>query len=484
MVSQIMQAAALAVRSWLIISTLATCAAANAQTAVDDRLLIDVDGGRWGISVRAVDGSAELTANGNQRFMPASTLKLVTTAAALHFLGDFENGGWPRGTALLIKHGPDAPLPSLILRGSGDATLSDDEACEASCLSQFVDAVQAQGIARVQDIIIDDSLFQKSYWPSGWAQDDLRFAFGAAVSALTVDDATAHATIAPGTQIDTPPILTWLDLPAFNVDVSQAHTVLHGFDLDFLKRPGSRWAEIKGTIGLHTGRVPLRFGLDDPSIYAGELFRKRLAESGVLVEGKILRSEEAPVRTDSNLPPRLLFQHPAPDPMKTMGEILHESNNLHSEVLLHHVSLTLRDRTSESGLRLLEHLLIESGADQHDFNIADGSGLSSYNRITPDAMTGLLVWATRQPWYESWSGLLAANGKDGTLEYRLPRGVQEGAVRAKSGTMFGVDGLAGYFRSESGRDYAFTIFLNDSAMSHAEARERIDALIRSLIETL
>ena len=85
MVSQIMQAAALAVRSWLIISTLATCAAANAQTAVDDRLLIDVDGGRWGISVRAVDGSAELTANGNQRFMPASTLKLVTTAAALHF---------------------------------------------------------------------------------------------------------------------------------------------------------------------------------------------------------------------------------------------------------------------------------------------------------------------------------------------------------------------------------------------------------------
>lgn len=484
MISPLTRAASLAVRGWLIIVTLLICATANAQTSVDDRLLIDIDGGRWGISVQAMDGSPVLTLNESQRFMPASTFKLVTTAAALHFLGDFENGGWPRGTALFFIQGPDAPLPSLILRGSGDATLSNDDDCETSCLGQFVEAVKARGIVRVQDVIVDDSLFQKPNWPNGWAHDDLRFAFGTAISALTIDDGTAWATISPGAHIDTPPSLEWLDLAAFNVDVSRARTVLHGFDLQFLKKPGSRWADITGTIGLHTGVVQLKFGLNDPSVYAGQLLRKRLSEAGVVVEGKIVRAEDLPDTTAFAPERRLIYQHPAPHPIKTLEEILHESNNLHSEVLLHHLSLTLRDRTTEAGRDLLKHLLIESGADEHDFNIEDGSGLSFYNRVTPDALTGLLVWAGHQPWYDIWSGLLAENGKDGTLEYRLPRGVRAGAVRAKSGTMFGVDGLAGYFRADSGREYAFTIFLNDSAMSHAEARGRIDALLRSMIESL
>ena len=99
-------------------------------------------------------------------------------------------------------------------------------------------------------------------------------------------------------------------------------------------------------------------------------------------------------------------------------------------------------------------------------------------------MTRFLVWAGQQPWFDTWSPLIAENGKDGTLEYRLSRGVRDGAVQAKSGTMFGVNGLAGYFLANSGREYAFTIFLNDSAMSHAEARGRIDAVLRSMIETL
>lgn len=484
MVMQVIRAAALAVRSWLTISAIAVCAPANAQTIVNDTLLSDIDGGRWGISVRAMDGAPVLAKNSNQRFMPASTLKLVTTAAALHFLGDFDNGGWPRGTALFIVQEPHTTLPSLVLQGRGDATLSNAEDCEISCVVQLASAVQAQGVVRVRDIIVDDSLFQKPYWPSGWAQDDLRFAFGTAISALTVDDATARAMISPGDKVDVPPVLRWLDVAAFNVDVSNARTVLHGFDLDFIKSPGSEWADITGTIGLHTGQVQLRFGLNDPAIYAGELFRKRLLEAGVDVEGQIVRRDDPLLSAANSARPRLLHQLPAPSPLSTMKEILHESNNLHSEILLHHVSLTLNDRTPESGRDLLEHLLLESGAEDKEFSIEDGSGLSFYNRITPDAMTRFLVWAGQQPWFDTWSPLIAENGKDGTLEYRLSRGVRDGAVQAKSGTMFGVNGLAGYFLANSGREYAFTIFLNDSAMSHAEARGRIDAVLRSMIETL
>lgn len=457
---------------------------ASSQSLIDETLLADIEGGRWGVSVRKLDGAPVATVNAGQRFSPASTMKLVTTAAALHFLGDFSNGGWPRGTSVHLKQAIDAAYPTIILKGAGDATLSDDDTCQASCLRELALAVKAQGISQVQDIEVDDRLFERPHWPAGWAQEDLRFAFGTAVSALTVNDASALATIEPGPAIGSAPILSWKSVAAFSVNTSSAETTHYGFDLEFFKRPGSNWGEVSGTIGRNAGRVPLKFGLDDPSIYAGKLFRERLAETGITVHGRILRSDASPETATSGFQPQLIARQMPPPPRLTLEEILKESNNVHSEILLHHLSLTLGDRTTEAGRGLLAHLLVEAGAHEQDFNIEDGSGLSFYNRITPHAMTGLLSWASGQPWFDDWSGLFAMNGSNGTLEYRLSRGVPGGAVRAKSGTMFGADALAGYFRANSGREYAFAIFLNDSALSHAAARGRIDTLLRSMIETL
>ncbi|MEQ8559680.1 MAG: D-alanyl-D-alanine carboxypeptidase/D-alanyl-D-alanine-endopeptidase [Henriciella sp.] len=472
-----------AIRTAVLPALLLFAASATAQTTVDQALEDDLKGGRWSVSVRALDGTPFLSVNADRRVVPASTLKLVTTATALHLFGDFSNAGWPLGTALHIIDGPTADFPTLVLRGNGDATLSDGQNCDSSCLVQLVQAVQARGITDIQNIEVDDSLFEEPRWPAGWAQDDLRFAYGTAISALSVNDGVAEATIAPGPAIGSPPVLEWDSVPAFSIDLTKAQTSSYGFDLDYFKRPGASTGEIAGTIGRTAGRVDLKFGLDDPSLYAGQLFSERLRQAGIEMHGTVLRRETVSPIEARTPPPQLIYRHASPDPRKMLQEILHESNNVHAEVLLHHISLTFRDRTTDAGLKLMAHILMEAGAEEDDFDLFDGSGLSFYNRITPEAMSGLLVWASDQTWFESWENLLADNGEDGTLEYRLTNGLPEGAVRAKSGSVFGADGLAGYFQAASGREYTFAIYINDSAMTHPAARSRIDSLLRTLIAT-
>ncbi|WP_300378999.1 D-alanyl-D-alanine carboxypeptidase/D-alanyl-D-alanine-endopeptidase [Henriciella sp.] len=456
---------------------------ASAQSLITEGDLADPEGGRWGISVMALDGTSFVDVNADARLAPASTLKLVTTAAAFEHIGNLDAERWPKGTALYLQQEAGAPYPSLVIQGTGDANLSNAADCEESCLSDLADAVVARGITDIQNIDVDDSLFQRPHWPDGWPHDDLRFAYGTSISALSVNDAVAKAEVRPGSSLGTPPQLSWRDAQAFNVDTSNATTTQYGFDLEFFMQPGSNWGELTGTIGLSTGPVQLSFGLSDPSLHTGRLLHDQLTRKGVTLHGLVRRQDEVTPVAAPPEAPELLFQQDRPDPRTTLTEILHESNNFHAEVLLHHLSMTRDDQTTEAGIELMEDILTEAGADRRDFDISDASGLSVYNRVTPDTMTGLLVWAAGQDWYEAWSGLLAGNGQDGTLEYRLTRGVQSGVVRAKSGTLFGADGLAGYFTARSGRQYAFAIYLSNSALSHGVARRRIDEVLEEMINT-
>lgn len=456
---------------------------ASAQTGSPPALLPDLESGRWGISIKALDGADVLSVNAEDRFVPASTMKLVTTAAAFHYLGGYHNGGWPRGTAVYLKQAPNAALPNLVIVGSGDATLSTAPSCTISCLGILAEAVEATGVTQIQDIEVNDSLFVPPYWPPGWSHEDLRFGYGTAISALSADDAIARATITPGIEPGMPPILEWVSPEPYRLETDKANTVSTGFGLELEKRPAAPVGEVTGSIGARIRPVLLELGLDDPSLQVGRLFGEALKARGIETRGTVVRTtppDEAAVNT---IQPQLIHRLPPPDPRETLREILHESNNLHAEILLHHVSLTLGDRTTEAGIDLMEHLLLEAGAQEGEFNISDGSGLSFYNRLSPNALSDLLVWAASQPWYEEWSGLLAESGQDGTLEYRLSSRAVGGTVRAKSGTVFGADALAGYFTARSGRTFAFAVFINDSALSHAAARARIDDLIKTMIDT-
>lgn len=442
-----------------------------------------LDGGRWGISIKQLDGTPMASLNSEARFVPASTLKLVTTISAMHYLGDFESGNWARGTAVYRVDRPHGAYPDLVLEGTGEASLSSAAQCEASCLSGLVDAVLDQGMTDIGTVLIHDSLFQGPYRPDGWGHEDLAFGYGTAISALSVDGATAHGRLLPGAVPEAAPVLIWETPPAFDLDVSGVTTAGDKTDLELDKQPASLEARLTGTVATGSEPVQLNFGLDDPALIAGNRFKAMLESQGVEVHGVVLRKSGWDVVSASK-ELNLIARLPRPDPRETLTEVLHESNNFHAETLLHHISRLLDDPTQEQGLELARQLLVETGAPEGSFSIADGSGVSFYNRMAPGTLTGLLVWAARQDWFDEWSPLLAHTGEDGTLEKRLADPELSGRIQAKTGTVFGADALAGYFTGDSGERYAFTIFINDSALSHTEARARIDALLTSFISVL
>ncbi|MEM5517636.1 D-alanyl-D-alanine carboxypeptidase/D-alanyl-D-alanine-endopeptidase [Henriciella sp. AS95] len=478
-----------ACRSLLIVgacTSFLVAAPIQAQTpsANDEIKDLDLKGGNIGISVVRLDGTPVLETNAQRRFLPASSQKLLTTIAAFHFLGDFENSGWPRGTVLTVESSAtDAERPNVRLIGTGDVTLSVAPDCQLNCLSTLAETLASSDFDEIGSVIVDDTLFRPPYRPDGWSHDDLKFAYGAAVSALSADRGEAAARISAPRQSSASPLFSWTSYPAFETDVSAVTMNSGSQELELDLQAGSNLAVFSGNLPPGT-TLPLRFGLADPTNYVGQVFRAMLIERGVNVTGGVVRSSPNSEAGHNSRVELARYALPTPNPSETIEAILHESSNIDSEVLLQHISLTLADRTPESGIWLVEHILAEAGAEDYEYDVADGSGLSVYNRLSPGAMTSALSWASQQEWYEAWYPLIAANGEDGTLSRRFVASFLPGMIRAKTGSVYGTDALAGYFTAASGEQYAFAVFINDSGLTHRQARRIIDDLVLGFVRDL
>jgi D-alanyl-D-alanine carboxypeptidase/D-alanyl-D-alanine-endopeptidase (penicillin-binding protein 4) len=117
--------------------------------------------------------------------------------------------------------------------------------------------------------------------------------------------------------------------------------------------------------------------------------------------------------------------------------------------------------STEKGLEFVQKFLVELGVSPGEFNLADGSGLSRQNRITPRAMVTLLegVRDDFRIWPE-YIASLAVVGVDGTIRKRLRRSPSARRIRAKTGLLAGVRSLSGYATASNGETLAFSILSN------------------------
>ena len=471
----------------MLAATCLTVPAAAQQIAAEEIELPDLEGGRWGVSVVSLDGEEVFSVAADQRFAPASTLKVVTTAAAFRMLGNFDSGRWPGGTSARLETTAESVHPNIVLIGAGDPTLSASSRCTSNCLQDLADAIAASGVTDLNGVDVDDSLFQPPHWPAGWTHEDFRFGYATSISALSVNSGVARARLTPGSRRGLPPEVSWEWVPFFDINTDEAETVsTRQFNVDLIRRPGAEEAYLLGRLPLASPPVHLQFGLDDPSLYAGEVLKAMLEERGVTVHGPVFRGtviHEPEADADDTAPPPD-FVLPGPDTTMLLEEVLHESNNFYTEVLLHHISLSVRDRSQDAGLELMGDMLVDAGASRSEFSLSDGSGLSVYNRLTPSAMTDLLVWASRQSWFDTWYGFFSQAGVDGTLKYRFTELGRDDRFRAKTGSLTGTGSLAGYFTARDGKRYAFAVFANDSSLRSSATRRRIDELLEDVIERI
>jgi D-alanyl-D-alanine carboxypeptidase/D-alanyl-D-alanine-endopeptidase (penicillin-binding protein 4) len=137
-----------------------------------------------------------------------------------------------------------------------------------------------------------------------------------------------------------------------------------------------------------------------------------------------------------------------------------------------------------AGLTALREYLPHTGIEPGDFNLVDGSGLSSYDLVTPRAVAKLLSFAAHdpktgapQPWFAAWRASLPIGGVDGTLADRFTTAPLKGHVFAKTGTLGEARALAGYLDCASGQTVIFSILVGNHLPGSNADREVIDRIV-------
>ena len=226
---------------------------------------------------------------------------------------------------------------------------------------------------------------------------------------------------------------------------------------------------------------------------------KQLLEArGVRVTGGIrvqhapppLRSVETAVVLPSGQPKPpsnsyVLAEHVSPALLESVRLTNKISQNLHAELFLRTVGQVRTGvGTTDAGLWEEQSFLKAAGIRDGDAVLVDGSGLSQNNLVTPQAMTGLLLHALRQPWGEDFFSTLPIAGVDGTLENRMKGTVAAGRVQAKTGTLEHEHSIAGYATTLRGEHLVFAIFGNNNPQRGHEATVALDEITVAMVETL
>jgi D-alanyl-D-alanine carboxypeptidase/D-alanyl-D-alanine-endopeptidase (penicillin-binding protein 4) len=465
----------------LALGAAAPVAAQTLQQRVETRLSEAGPGVRFGLVVAAEDGRELVAISPDGRFMPASNTKLVTTAAAFATLPGLDGPDNAGGASVVLETQRGA-APDVVIQGFGDARLSSAADCATDCLSALADAVAAH-TRRVRNVVGDDSFYPDQRWSPGMSWNNISGWSGTGISALTIDDNELPLRVTPGA-VGQPPALDVL--PYYRIE-NRAVTVATGqTDLDIDRLPFSASLVLTGTIVAGAAPERIRLSVDDPAHFAAWRLSALLEARGVRVGGNV-RSRHQPVAPAATRAPmsgterQLLLRLTPPPLAEDLRTINKASQNLHAELMLRRLGRQSGTGAIADGLTVVRDMLARAGLRRTDYDFSDGSGMSTYNRVTPRGVVTLLRWAATQSWGAAWRATFPVGGVDGTLIRRFRGTALEGRLFAKTGSLNATSALSGYLIARSGRTLTFSFFAND-VPDGASATATMDAALLLIAE--
>lgn len=428
----------------------------------------------WGVEVRSLKTGRILYArNSGKAFRPASTLKLVTTAAALDAFGPAARLRTTVETASRLD-GAGRILGDVFLVGRGDPTLGGGRYGDGQPLRPFeemADALRAAGVARIEGRIVGhEGLFTGERRGNDWGWEDLAWSYGAEVSALSFNDNSVGLKVAPGEQPTDPAVLELVPPSSYYRVASTVTTAPPGSktELQLTRGAGTSLIRLSGSIAV--GEEPWQgwAALEDPARFAATAFLEVLEARGVRVKDGVATSS-APLPAGL----RELAAHESPPMAELVRSVNKESRNLQAEALLRLLGARLTGEGSVAAGRIaVGEFLRRLGVTTEAWGVEDGSGLSRSNVVTPGGLAQLLAAMDRHPHAVAFRDSLPVAGADGTLKTRMRGTRAEGRLLAKTGTLALVNALAGYVTTSRGERLAFAALAN----GHVNPTEALDAL--------
>ncbi|MDB5696461.1 MAG: penicillin-binding protein [Sphingomonas bacterium] len=464
-------------RRWLLALLLLAAAPAGLEQRIAADLAAAPPGARFGLVVADEHGREIVALLPDQRFVPASNTKLFTTAALFDSGIDLDRPDAPGGASVRLDLRPGR-APDVVLTGRGDARLSSATDCAADCLATLADAIAARA-GTVGDVIGDDSWFPDQRWSPGMSWNNMPTPSGTGISALTIDNNEWPLTVAPGK----PPVVTNDGYYRVENRATRGATTALGFD----RPPGSTAVRLTGTV---SEARTVRLGVDDPAHRAAWLLASMLRARGVRVTGAVQTRHRRLDDSDDPLKRGAVMARPpeppalarlSPPPLADTATITNKvSQNVYAELLLRRVGRVRGTGSIADGQAAVRAMLARAGVPRTAYDLADGSGMSSYNRVSPRATVTFLRWAAAQRWGARWRATLPGGG-EGTLRRRFLTGPLVGRIAAKTGGLNQTNALAGYMVAKSGRTLTFAAYAND-VPGDVSATAAIDAALEKVAD--
>ena len=417
--------------------------------------------------------------NAHYPLVPASNLKLVTTAAALDKLGaDFKF----RTTLNLV--GQD-----LVLVGDGDPSFGDAVYLKrvgwkpTSVYEGWARQLQQRGVTSVRDVVVDDGAFDETFVHPDWPADQLDEYYEAGVGGVNFNVNVLDVVVGPGGQsVGTSPATGYAQLrPAFAPGSKKV--------FEIARDPGTNVFHLRGDPPARGAKVART--VHDPALYAATVLSETLAAAGVKVTGTVRKDRTFRGRRPGGTAaaatgpaPVVIGVHETPI-AAVLARANKDSVNVYADSLCKRIGYDPArpavPGSWETGVAAATAYLKRAGIPETDFRLHDGCGLSKRNAISPRALVRVLCYEFYGKNREAYARSLAVAGVDGSFENRFKGSDLRQRVFGKSGFVEGVSTLGGYLRAKDDQWYAFSIMVNGiPRLSNGQVKLLQERIVRAV----
>ena len=400
--------------------------------------------------------------NAQMGLAPASSLKVVTSAAAYALLGR----NFKYNTTLSYNGKIENGLLNgdIIITGSGDPTLGSwryNSSNEKNVITEFMNAISQQGINEITgNVLVDESLWTGEITPNGWIWQDIGNYYGAGARTLNWRENQYDLLLRSGNQLNSaveiagtiPEYVAGLNLQP----VATAAAKGSGDNAYIYQPLNEAYGFIRGTIPAGEKSFKISGAMPNGAEQLAITLEAALKKSNPEKIGEIY-----PVGKKGTTG-TIFHTHYSPSLDSISYWFLNKSINLYGEAFLKTMGYQeAQSGETSSGVKMVKNFWKKIGIDSDALNIQDGSGLSPGNRVTTTSLVQVLQYAKKQDWFASYlEGFPVING-----------------LKMKSGTINGALAYTGFIKSKSGEEYTFAFIINNYTGSATETRRKMWRLL-------
>lgn len=419
--------------------------------------------------VNAQTGKEVYSHNDQHALIPASNMKVIATAAALHYLGkDFQ---------FITKVG--FCQDTLVIIGGGDPLFGDDAINEKYNrdpdwpLNDIVAKVKAAGIKRIENMIVDTSVFDNHRVHDNWLENDLNRPYACEVAGMNYNgNCIKIQTAASGGRVR---VRTLPNTDFVNI-VNKAKAISTGRGTVGSYRNGSPnhitvFGKVRGSM------APFEVAIEKPAAFFSYILAEHLVQEHIAVCGQMV---ERAITEQDNF--KLLVSYST-----DIADVLERANTDSFGLAAESLAKMIAAKASKNGKggswpkasQLTEQYLLALGVSSKQYRIDDASGLSRENRLSANALTAVLLDVYKSKNRDFYFNTLAVGGESGTMAGRFRHDKYKGKALIKSGYMKGIRSYSGLCKTAGG-DYIFSVITNNG--NGMKTRHAINDVVKAIID--